>query len=68
MRPEYREREQGADIRATFACERSGDNLVGCNQYADPGEDKEEAYERCQGRSKDAPAMWAAQRGYEKKR
>ncbi len=46
---DYREREQVADIRVTFPCERSGDNLSGGDQYTDPCEDTEEAYERCQG-------------------
>ncbi len=47
--PEHREREQGADIRASLTCEGSGDNLRCGDQYADAGEDKEEAHERCQG-------------------
>ena len=34
-----------ADIRASFTCERPGDNLRGGDQYADPYEDEEEAYE-----------------------
>ena len=46
----HRERRQGADIRASFSCERPGDNLRGGDQYADPGEDKEEAHERCKGK------------------
>ena len=65
--PEHREREQGADIRASFTCEGAGDNLRGGDQYADVSEDKEEADERCQGRSKDAPLLWAAQRKYEER-
>ncbi len=64
-RPEHREREQGADIRASFACERAGDNLRGGDQYTDPGEDTEEAYERCQRKEQGCACAVGGERKYE---
>ena len=64
--PEHREREQGADIRASFTCGQAIISGVAINTptlvrirkrlTSDAGE-----------RSKDAPLLWQAQRKYEEK-
>ncbi|MDP3104888.1 MAG: hypothetical protein Q8M95_09825 [Candidatus Methanoperedens sp.] len=64
--PEHREREQGADIRASFTCGQAIISGVAINTPT-LVRIRKRLTSDVRGRSKDAPLLWAAQRKYEEK-